>query len=162
MAERMKSILTWKTWGLYLLASSFLFSSSMWETVSSKPFLTWNLAKSSYNWTCKMKKNFLEWEERSGGQFSEILQKKYMLGILEIFTQLLEHSHPPDNYQILSKTIIHRPSGALWLLAIATDWPVADSVHSSNLEWSLVEDLAVHLLSGASIGMVKPDDEEPP
>ena len=58
MAVRMKSILTWKTLGLSLLASSFLFSSSMWETVSSKPFLTWNLAKSSYNWTCKMKKKF--------------------------------------------------------------------------------------------------------
>ena len=38
---------------------------------------------------------------------------QYMLGILEIFAKLLEYSYPVHNYQLLSKTIIHRPSGAL-------------------------------------------------
>ena len=53
------SFQTWKIWGVSLLDLALLSPSSMWETDSSKPFFICDLAKSSYNWTWKTKKNSL-------------------------------------------------------------------------------------------------------
>ena len=62
-----------------------------------------------------MKKIISQWEERPiREEYSEILQRnttKYMLGILDIFAQLLGYSYAVDNYQILSKLLYIDPVG---------------------------------------------------
>lgn len=51
---------TWKICGVSLLLFFSFSSSSKCDTDSSKPLFTWDLAKSSYSWTCKIQ--WLYWQ----------------------------------------------------------------------------------------------------
>ena len=102
------SFQTWKIWGVSLLDLALLSPSSKWETDSSKPFFIWDLAKSSYNWTWKTKKNtavevkeyrthfkfsnkrcFFEFSERLSSMFRAKISVLYSwIGIMMLFINI--------------------------------------------------------------------------